>query len=187
MKVLLFSGSLRADSLNKKLINSASAIISKELGCAPEIVDIKSLSIPVYDGDIEQQSGLPQGVVSLGQSIKNANALIISSPEYNGSIAGSLKNAIDWISRIKPVPFDGKPLLLMGASPGYFGAIRALGFTKPPFEALGSFVYPQTFALPKASEMFSATGELTDASTHAKLQTLLTNYIQFSKKLNVKS
>lgn len=187
MKVLLFSGSLRTESINKKLIYSASAIISKELGCTTEIIDIKSLLIPVYDGDLEQQDGLPQGVVSLGQSIKNADALIISSPEYNGSIAGPLKNTIDWISRIKPVPFDAKPLLLMGASPGYFGAIRALGFTKPPFENLGSFVYPQTFALPKANEMFSAAGELTDAAASAKLLTLLTNYIQYSKKITGKN
>src|SRR4051812_23259552 len=123
MKYLLFSGSLRTGSLNKKLVAVAEKIISGKAENEVSIADIRSLSIPVYDGDIEA-AGIPEGVKKLGSMIQAANAIVISSPEYNGSIAGSLKNTIDWISRLRPVPFEGKPVLLLGASPGGFGAIR---------------------------------------------------------------
>lgn len=182
MKILLFSGSLRKESLNKKLAQAAQAIIAKEAGCTAELIDLKSFEIPIYDGDVELL-GIPQGVTNLGQTIKSADALVIASPEYNGSIASPLKNTIDWISRLKPVPFESKPILLMGASPGYFGTIRALSHTRVPLDAVGSFVFPQTLALPKAVEAFSSTGELSDAVTDKKLRTLISNYLQYAKKL----
>lgn len=183
MKFILFSGSLRTGSLNKKLLNVAHHLIQQEPACLSEIIDIRALSIPVYDGDIEQQ-GMPAGVSHLGSLITAADAIIISSPEYNGSIAGSLKNTIDWVSRLRPVPLENKPVLLMGASPGYFGAIRGLGFSRAPFETLNAFLYPQSFALPKANEAFSDSGELKDEGTQKKLKTLIQGYIRFAKKMN---
>ncbi|WP_408097719.1 NADPH-dependent FMN reductase [Peredibacter sp. HCB2-198] len=182
MKILLFSGSLRKDSLNKKLLSVIDQLIKKFPDCETRIADLKSLSIPVYDGDIEAE-GIPQGVLELGKMIKEADAIITCSPEYNGSIAGSLKNTIDWVSRIRPVPLEKKPILLTGASPGAFGSIRALGQTRAPFEALGSYVYPQSFALPKAHEAFSTEGTLVDQGTEKKLEGLLLGYLEFAKRL----
>lgn len=180
-RVLLFSGSLRKESLNKKLIKCAGNLISSENLAETQIIDLQLLSIPVYDGDIES-AGIPEGVLKLAREVADANALIISSPEYNGSIAGSLKNTIDWLSRVNPNPLTGKAVLLMGASPGYFGAIRALSTSKLPFEALGCFVYPQTFALPNAHKAFSE-NDLLDEATTKKLLTLLVSFNQFAEKI----
>lgn len=182
MNILLFSGSLRKDSLNKKLIAVAENILSLS-GHTPKVVDLKNLALPVYDGDIEAQ-GMPANVSQLGSDIQNAEAIIISSPEYNGSIAGSLKNTVDWISRLRPVPLSKKPILLMGASPGYYGSIRALGFTRAPFETLGSFVYPQTFALPSADKAFEDGQKLKDSATQKKLEDLIAGFISYAKKIN---
>lgn len=183
MDFLLFSGSLRTDSFNKKLVKVANGLLLDSGNSNTKIVDLKTLNIPVYDGDIET-AGIPDGVKSLAADIQKAKAIIISSPEYNGSIAGSLKNTIDWVSRIRPNPWEGKPVLLLGASPGYFGSIRALGVTRGPLETLGCFVYPQTFALPKAGEAFSPNGDLVDEGTKKRLASLLDSFSKFSNKLS---
>jgi len=180
MNYLLFSGSLRTASLNKKLIHVGSSIL-KEKNFNAEVIDLKTLSIPVYDGDIEAE-GIPEGVKKLSELVNKADGIIISGPEYNGSISGSLKNTIDWVSRIRPIPWEKKTILLMGASPGYFGAIRALGVSKAPFETLGAYVFPQTFALPKASEAFTESGDLSDVGTKKKLTDLIMSFDSFSRK-----
>lgn len=180
MNILLFSGSLQINSLNKKLLAVANHILVSHKH-KTTVADLKSLAFPVYDGDIEA-AGIPEGVKQLGQMIAQADALVIASPEYNGAMAGSLKNAVDWVSRIRPMPLGKKPVLLMGASPGGFGAIRALGNSRAPFETLGCFVYPQTFALPKADQAFSPTGEFGDEKTKQHLADLLVNYTDFAEK-----
>lgn len=182
MKYLLFSGSLRTDSLNKKLIKVVHKILTEQPANEVATADIRSLSIPVYDGDIET-AGIPEGVEKLGEMISNTHAVIISSPEYNSSIAGPLKNTIDWISRLRPIPFESKAILLLGASPGGFGAIRGLTATRAPLENLGSFVFPQVFALPKANEAFKSEGVLADTSTQKKLSETLFKFDQFANKL----
>lgn len=182
MNFLLFSGSLRTASLNKKLVVQMNSLLSEHSNLSTTVADIKKLNLPVYDGDIEAQ-GIPEGAKELGQLIAQADAVIIASPEYNGSIAGSLKNTIDWVSRIRPNPFEQKPILLTGASPGAFGSIRALDTTRAPFNAMGSFVYPQTFALPLAGEAFLATGDLASDVTKKRLETLLLNFAGYVEKL----
>ena len=181
MKVLLFSGSLRKESLNKKLVSVIANQLRENKDLEIEIADLKSLSIPVYDGDVEA-TGIPDGVKQLGQMITQANALIICSPEYNGSMAGPLKNTIDWISRLRPVPLEKKPVLLTGASPGGLGAIRGLSHARAPFEAIGSFLFPQTFGLAKAHEAFGADGNLLDVGTNKRLVDLLKNFQDFARK-----
>lgn len=181
MKYLLFSGSLRTESLNKKLLAVVNKILSGNTNNEVVVADIRALSIPVYDGDLEVV-GIPDGVKKLGEMVKAANALILASPEYNGSISGAFKNTIDWVSRLRPIPLESKPVLLLGASPGGFGAIRGLSSTRTPFEALGSYVFPQTFALPKAHEAFAGDGLLSDTGTHNKLSELLLKFEQFATK-----
>ena len=182
MKFLLLSGSLRKESLNRKLLSNISQLI-KDQGLGEVIVaDLKELTLPVYDGDIESV-GMPDGVVRLGNLLDSADAFISCSPEYNVSISSPLKNAIDWLSRLKPVPLEKMPVLLTGASPGAFGSIKALGHARAPFETLGSYVFPQTFALPKAHEAFDLNGKLVDASTVKKLGTLISNFKEYAQKL----
>lgn len=177
MYYLLFAGSLRKDSLNKKFIGVANEIL-KSKGLETKIIDLKDLKLPVYDGDIES-AGMPEGVTRLGELVANAKGIIISGPEYNGSISGSLKNTIDWVSRLRPVPWERKPVLLLGASPGAYGASHGLAATKPPFERLGAYVYPQVLGLSKAHEAFDESNNLKDDAFKSRLDKLLGQFQEY--------
>lgn len=183
MKILLFAGSLRTDSLNKKLIRVAKLIIETHNNIETTLVDLKDLQLPVYDGDIEAR-GIPESVQKLSKMVGEADALIISSPEYNASISSPLKNTIDWLSRVKPLQLAKKQVLLMGASPGDFGSMRALIHTKPSFETLGNFVYPSVYALPKADKSFDEAGKLLDSAKQERLEKLINDFIVYAKGKN---
>lgn len=178
MKILLFAGSLRKDSFNKKLLFQIQQILKEDSALEIQVLDLQVLNFPVYDGDIEAR-GIPESVSLMGKAITDADAVIISSPEYNGSISSPLKNTIDWVSRLRPVPWEKKNILLTGTSPGYFGTIRALGHTLAPFQALGSYVYPQNFALPKAGDAFEVDGGFKDPSVDKRLRELLKNFVSY--------
>ncbi len=180
MRVALVCGSLRKDSLNKKLLLAAQKLLPAET--QSEFVDLKPLNLPVYDGDIETEN-FPEAVRILGGKLNSATALIFVSPEYNGSISSPLKNTIDWLSRLKPHPFDKKPVFLMAATPGGMAGIRTLLHSRQPLESLGAYVYPQTFGLAKAHEAFDANGNLTDIKTEKFIRELLQGYILFASKL----
>lgn len=182
MELLLFAGSLRKDSFNKKLLKIAEGILAKD-GCNITVADIKALNIPVYDGDIES-AGMPDGVKKLGEMTAKAQAIIIASPEYNGSISSPLKNTIDWLSRLRPVPLESKPVLLMGATLGMFGANRGMLHGRDCFEKLFAFVYPEGFGLSKASEAFTPDGQFADAKQLERLSGTLKKFIDFATKLN---
>lgn len=183
MKIVMFAGSLRKDSLNKKFVHVAEAILKKNSDLSVQVIDLKDFQIPVYDGDIEDV-GIPENVKKVGEIVGSAEALIISTPEYNGSIPGPLKNWIDWLSRLKPVPLTAKPLLLIGASPGALGAVRSLWHTRQPFDVLNVHVFPEMLGLPKAHEAFDGTGKLKDGKMQERLEKLLDSFIKHSGKLS---
>lgn len=185
-KLVLFAGSLRKESLNKKLLNVIKGIVESKTEYTPVIIDIKSLNIPMYDGDIEEE-GMPEGVTKLGEEIKSADGVIISSPEYNGSISSPLKNTIDWISRLRPTPLNKKPVLLSGASPGNFGTIRAQTHAKPSLESLKAYVFHTPFLLTRADQAFKENGEFVDADNNKRLIELIQNYIEYVEAINNKS
>lgn len=114
-KLLTISGSLRKGSFNRMLLAEA----VKAFGEAD--VTNADLRLPLYDGDLEEAEGVPQSVQALAEQIKNADALVISSPEYNKGITGVLKNAFDWVSRVDGMPFKGKPTVVMSANAGRTG------------------------------------------------------------------
>jgi len=138
----------------------------------------------VYDAELELQNGIPDEVKSLGKIISAADALIISTPEYNGGIPGPFKNAIDWVSRISPMPWSEKNVLLLGASPGTLGAIRGLWHSRVPLEAVGAFVYPEMFGLSLAHQAFDERGLLKDPSTSERFEKLLFKYQDHVKSLD---
>lgn len=175
MKILFFAGSLRKDSSNKKFVREAMRLAANA-NMEMEYIDLKEYPMPPYDGDIETGSGIPASTQALGKKISEADALIIATPEYNGSIPGILKNVLDWLSREKPVSLAGKHLLLLAASPGALGGVRSLWHTRVPFEVLGVHVFPDMMGLPDAYNSFDEKGNLKDEKTAIKLQSLLDKF-----------
>lgn len=182
MKILAFAASLRKDSYNRKLIRIG-ADIAQELGAAVELVDFHAFDMPIYDGDLQSTAGLPAGALQWIKKLETADGMIISSPEYNNSIPGSLKNAIDWVSRARPIPFKGKSALLLAASPSFAGGVRGLWQLRIPLECLGVFVYPEMFPLPSADEAFDEKGNLIDPKTPERLRRLIGAYLKAAEAL----
>lgn len=181
VNILLFAGSLRKASLNRKFVEYANQVC-RTRGATCEIVDLKVLDLPIYDGDIEA-AGIPTSVQLLRDKIAAADAIIVSSPEYNSAISAVLKNTIDWVSRLKPVAFAKKPILLLAASPGVLGGIQALRHSRVPFDALGAYVYPSHYALAKAHEAFMDNGDLKDPDVKNRVHALLEDFLSYSQKL----
>src|SRR5690349_22069981 len=116
VRLLVFSGSMRKDSLNTKLAGVA-ARVARKLGATVDEASMKEFDVPSYDGDEEGADGIPAGAQELKRRLEACDAFAIVSPEYNASMPGTLKNVIDWVSRFRPQPFDGKQAILMSASP----------------------------------------------------------------------
>jgi chromate reductase len=184
MKILAFAASLRKGSFNRKLIHQAVLALKAMPGIEVDHADYREFEMPIYDGDVEEATGIPQGGQEMIRRIRAADAVVISTPEYNGSIPGTLKNAIDWVSRDDDgIAFDGKPLLLIGASPGALGAVRGLWHSRVPFEVMGTFVYPEMFGLSRAATAFDDAGKFTDPKNDSRIQALLQGYVEFAGKI----
>lgn len=113
------SGALRKDSYNTKLVHEAARLF------APDEFVLADLHLPLYDGDLEDAEGVPEAVQTLHAQIIAADAVVISTPEYNSNIPGVLKNALDWLSRVRPGPWAGKPVAILSAASGRAGGARA--------------------------------------------------------------
>jgi NAD(P)H-dependent FMN reductase len=162
IRYLIFDASLRAQSLNHRLASLATSFVEQREG----IVDrarLEEFDCPTYDDDVEQEQGIPPGADRLRQRIEDADAFLIASPEFNGSMPGGLKNVIDWVSRFRPQPFNGKQALLMSASPSMAGGNRGLWALRVPLEHLGARVYPDMFSLAQAHQAFGSDGRIANA------------------------
>ncbi len=168
MRILAFAGSLRTGSLNRKLLNVA--LESLRGRAEIDLLDLREVAMPIYDGDLEQSEGLPDGAKRFKQRIATADALLIVTPEYNNSVPGGLKNAIDWASRAPDNPFRGKVALIMGASPGQFGAVRGVLAVRQILTALFAIVIPQTVTLPKADQAFDEAGGLKESHHRSSVE-----------------
>ena len=176
MKIFAFAASMRKGSLNKKLIAIAVEFLKKS-GAEVELADFKNFDMPMYDGDLEESQGLPKGAIALKEKIEKCDAFVISSPEYNFSIPGTIKNAIDWLSRAKPQPFKNKRALLLSASPSLVGGNRGLWNLRVPLEALSTHVYPDMFSLASAHTAFNDQGELSDPKMRERLANLVQAFV----------
>lgn len=159
VRVLVFHASLRKESENAKLANLAANSVKRE-GREVDVADIREFDCPSYDQDVERDQGIPPGAKELCRRLKAADAFMIASPEYNASLPGVLKNVIDWTSRFRPQPFNGKQAFLMSASPSMAGGNRGLWSLRIPLEHLGARVYPDMFSLAQSNEAFGTTGRL---------------------------
>jgi chromate reductase len=176
-KLVLLPGSTRTGSFNHALLKCIPASQGQI-----DLVKPEELRSPVFDQEMLDSVGIPSNLRTIGDRIARADAVIVSSPEYNGSISSPLKNLLDWTSKMDPMPWEDRPVLLMGASPGALGAIRGLWHTRVPFEALGAWVYPEMFGLPRAHEAFGADGQLQDPKTRSRLQALLEDFGKFASR-----
>lgn len=174
--ILMMGMSLRKGSFNKKFIHSAFESLTAK-GESAELLSFNDYPMEVFNADTESDTGIPTSVKELGKKISEARALIFSTPEYNGAMPGPFKNAFDWISRIKPMPWERKHVLLLGASPGGLGATRGLWHSRVTFEAAGSFVFPEMMGLSAAHEAFDEDGKLNDSKQQDRLDKLLQKYL----------
>ncbi|NRA57608.1 MAG: NAD(P)H-dependent oxidoreductase [Phycisphaerales bacterium] len=165
-KILVFSGSLRADSFNQRLAVAASKG-AEAAGAHVTVIRLKDFALPVFDEDEEAAHGLPENCLKLKALFKAHHGFIIGCPEYNSSITAALKNAVDWVSRPAegegPLEcFDRKVIGLVAASPGGLGGIRGLPIHRMLFGHIKSIVLPDQCSLAVAHEAFDDAGNLKD-------------------------
>lgn len=166
----------------------AAARFAEQADAEVTIVDLRDFNIPIYDGDVEASTGIPEGAMRLKQIMANHDALLISSPEYNSSISGALKNAIDWASRQAPgeaplQSFSGKVGAMLSASPGALGGLRSLLATRAILEHLGVLIVPEQFAVARANEAFDEAGNLKDSKQAAAVERVIKRLIATAAKL----
>jgi NAD(P)H-dependent FMN reductase len=176
MKIIGLSGSLRRASYNAGLLRAAKL-------AAPEGVEIEIGSIaeiPLYNGDVEAAEGLPPAVVALKAAIAAADGLLLVTPEYNNGVPGVFKNAIDWLSRPAsdiPQVFGGKPVALIGASPGGFGTILSQNAWLPILRTLGTDLWTgRKMLVSGAGKLFDADGDLVDEAMREQLAKFLAGF-----------
>ena len=163
---LVFGASLSGESLNARLAELAGDIV-RHNGGTVDLGRMDEFECPSYDQDLDSSTCMPPGAEEFRRRLLQTDAFIISSPEYNASMPGVLKNAIDWVSRFRPQPFHGKQALLMSASPSMAGGNRGLWALRVPLEHLGARVYPDMFSLAQAHEAFDARGRIANAKRQA--------------------
>jgi NAD(P)H-dependent FMN reductase len=183
MKLLAIAASLRRESLNRKLIEVAAAL-ARDAGIEVDLADFHEFDMPLYDADLQAQSGFPSGARELARRIESTDGLMIASPEYNYSIPGTLKNAIDWVSRMKPMPLANKHGMLLSASSSLVGGIRGLWALRIPLEGLGVMLYPGMFALAEAQKAFDDQGRLKDTAVQERLVKMVNGYFVMGRKLS---
>ena len=192
IKVLCFSGSCRDGSLNQALAKEATRL-AQSFGAQAQFADLRSFNMPLYDGDLEAKSGLPQGAKEFKHLLTEHQAMIIASPEYNSSISPLLKNAIDWASRQESKDEEGlsafkdKVALLLSASPGNLGGLRGLVHLRSILGNIKVLVLPEQLSIPQASNAFAANGSLADQAKQASLKGMLQKLLAVTSKLAVQS
>jgi chromate reductase, NAD(P)H dehydrogenase (quinone) len=182
-KILLMAASTRKESYNKELINLIGKMANKQ-----EIEVLKlnfnDFSLPLYDGNLEEKSGLPFAATMFIAEMKNSEGLILASPEYNFSIPGTIKNLIDWVSREKTMPWSKYPIMLCSASPSPVGGNRGLLHTATVLQSCcGAYVFPSMFSLANAHEVFTDDGSLKDNVLEQRLIKNITEFINFINSL----
>jgi len=168
LKVLVFAASLRTESLNRKLAVLAAGVAEKA-GASVDLASMLDFEVPLYDGDLEKAQGIPAGAQELQRRLLASDAFILASPEYNASMPGTIKNLIDWASRFRPQPFDGRHGLLLSASPALAGGNRGLWALRVPLEHLGARIFPDMFSLAMAHKAF-ADEEIADEALRGRFE-----------------
>jgi len=187
VNILVFAGSLRKESYNKKLARVA-AKSAEAAGAKVTLVELNDYSMPIFSEDIEASEGPNQKVTEFKELMKNADAFFICSSEYNSSISGVLKNTIDWASRQadgeKPLEaFNGKVVALMSASPGNLGGLRGLVHLRSILGNIKMLVLPDQLAISQAHEAFGPDGSLLDQGKQKAVANIANRLVEVAGKL----
>lgn len=196
--ILIFAGSSRINSFNRKLALEAARLV-READCRPTYIELSDLNIPLYNADDEAR-GTPGDVIRLKEMMYAHSGWIIASPEYNGSYTALLKNTVDWASspakagpecsedkvqnwKSGTKPFAGKVVGLLSASPGMMGGLRSLDHLAPLLRNLQCWLAPQQFALGKAADAFDEQGHLKEEAALAKVKAVVDQVIWAGERL----
>ena len=142
---------------------------------------MEEFDCPSYDPDVEAESGPPPGARAFCDRLRKADAMLLASPEYNASMPGTIKNVIDWTSRFRPQPFNGKQALLLSASPSMAGGNRGLWALRIPLEHLGMRVYPDMFSLAQAHQAFDDEGGIASGALSKRFETTIGCFIELTE------
>ena len=174
------SGSLRQGSFNSALLRAAGELLPAGVELRIETIH----GIPLYDGDVEAADGIPAAVAALKDAIAAADGLLLATPEYNNAMPGVAKNAIDWLTRPPHDAarvFRGKPVGVIGASPGGFGTLLSQNAWLPVFRTLGARLWTEgRLMVPRAQTAFAADGSLADPKLRASLAAYLEGFAAFA-------
>lgn len=178
-RIIGIAGSLRTGSFNAALLRAAATLMPT--GTTLEIATIKG--IPLYDGDVEAKDGVPPAVELLKIQIASGDGLLLVTPEYNNSMPGVMKNAIDWLSRPPSDSariFSNRPVAIIGASPGGFGTILAQNAWLPVLSTLGTRPwFGGRLLVSRAGSVFNEAGEIVDEKIKAQLQQFMQGFVSF--------
>ncbi|MBP0622419.1 NADPH-dependent FMN reductase [Cupriavidus consociatus] len=189
VKILALCGSARRGSVNRKLLDVA-VRGAGDSGAEVRLVSLADHSLPFYDGDFEQEYGMPAAARELQRLLAEHDALLVASPEYNGGYTALLKNAIDWISRPMATGesgvqlFQGKVAAVISASPGPMGGIRSMLGMRGVLEKLGMLVIPQGFSLAAAHQAFDADGGLIQKPVETEVRAVGARLVETARGLS---
>jgi len=178
MRLVLMGGSLRAASLNLRLLRHLMRALEAK-GHQISAFTGNALRLPLYEDGAAPSSE----AVTLHGALGQAQGLVIVSPEYNAGIPGHLKNAVDWLSTMKPSPWPGLPVLLCAASPGAFGGARSLMAWRATLANMGALALPETITVPHADQQLDADGAPTDARTATLVPKVLDGFLTLTARL----
>jgi chromate reductase len=176
IRFLVFSASLRRQSFNSELARLAAVTIEANEG-EVDLASMRDFDTPSYSADVQDSEGFPPGAEELRRRLEASDGFVVAAPEYNASMSGVLKNAIDWVSRYSPQPFNERYGLLMSASPSMAGGNRGLWALRVPFEHLGARVYPDMFSLAQAHIAFNAEGRIADEQLQQRFDSNIVNFM----------
>ena len=178
MHLVLLGGSLRSESLNAKLLRHLAAELTA-WGHEVSSFSGNALRLPWY----EEGATVSAEAQALHGALLQTQGLVIVSPEYNAGIPGHLKNAVDWLSTLKPSPWPGLPVLLCAASPGAFGGARGLMAWRITLANMGALAHPEAITVPHADQQLDALGNPTDARTVASVTRTLDGFLSLATRL----